>query len=161
MTCLQGPERENGLRPSMFSLARMTHTECMVFISRTKMHEAKIFRPIWAYINKGSSVHNAWKCMNDKQIVQMGVKFGNIYVTCIAHHCLRLFVALSAYRGNIIEDGDVVNAYTHIDTEGTHIYIVVDDVYQSWHNSPYGSQVSIGACVPLHNAMQGHSKSGQ
>jgi hypothetical protein len=58
-------------------------------------------------------------------------------------HCIRLFVALSAYLGCIIEDGDVVNAYAHATEEGTLIYIAVDEVFHSWYNARYGSKVSL------------------
>jgi hypothetical protein len=43
-----------------------------------------------------------------------------------------------------------------VDAEGTQMYIVIDDIDHSLHNSSYGSQVNLGGCVPLNKAMQGH-----
>jgi hypothetical protein len=43
-------------------------------------------------------------------------------------HFLHMFMALAAYLGHIIEDGDVMNDYAHAAAEGTRIYIVVDPV---------------------------------
>jgi hypothetical protein len=123
--------------------------------------DAKVVRTIWNCSQKGSRLHKARKCMNGKQLVRMGVKFSNTYAACMEQHCLRLFCALAAYLGSIICDGDVVNAYAHADAEGTQIYIAVDDVFQSWYNARYGSNVSLGDCIPLHKGMQGHPQAGQ
>jgi hypothetical protein len=65
------------------------------------------------------------------------------------HHCLRLFVLLSAYLGCVNEDGDVVNAYAHVDAEDTLIYIAVDNVFQLWYNALYGTEVALNDCTPL------------
>jgi hypothetical protein len=92
---------------------------------------AKNVRPIWNYSQKGNGVHKARKCMDGKQLVRMGVKFTNTYASCMEQHCLRLFMAIAAYMGHIIEDGDVVNAYAHAAAEGTQIYIAEDAVFQS------------------------------
>jgi hypothetical protein len=47
--------------------------------------------------------------MNGKQLIRMGVKFKNTYVACMDQHCMRLFVDLTLYLWNLIEDGNVVN----------------------------------------------------
>jgi hypothetical protein len=117
---------------------------------------SKIVRPIWNYSQKGNGVHKARKYMDGKQLVRMGVKFSNTYAACMEQHCLRLFMAIAAYMGHIIEDGDVVNAYAHAAAEGTQIYIAADTVFQSWHNARYGSHIAEGDCIPLHKGMQGH-----
>jgi hypothetical protein len=123
--------------------------------------DAKVIHPIWTYSQKGPEEHKARKCMNVKQLVCMGVQFRNTYAACMEKHSIRLFIDVHDYIGNIIEDGDIVNAYAHADAAGTPIYIIVDEVYQSWQNSRYGSHIPLGACVPLHKAMRGHPKAGQ
>jgi hypothetical protein len=115
--------------------------------------DVNIVRPVWTESQKGSGIHKAGKCMNGKQLICMGVEFEKNCAISMERHCLRPVVALSAYLGNLIEDGDVVNVCAHADAEGTQIYIVVDDVYQSWCNSRYGGAVSLGACVPLRKAV--------
>jgi hypothetical protein len=74
--------------------------------------------------------------------------------------CLHLFMAIAAYIGHIVEDGNVVNAYAHAAVEGTHIYIAVYTVFKSWHNARYGSHIDEGDCIPLHKGMQGHPQAG-
>jgi hypothetical protein len=98
--------------------------------------------------------------MDGKQLVRMGVKFSNTYAVCMEQHFLRLFMAIAAYMGHIIEDGDVVNAYAHAAAEGTQIYIAADAVFQSWHNARYGTQIDVGDCIPLHKGMQVHPQAG-
>jgi hypothetical protein len=75
-------------------------------------------------------------------------------------HCIRLFVALTTYLGNIIEDGDVVNDYTHAEAEGTLIYIVVDDVFKAWFQDRFQTTIHLGSCVRVCKAMQGHPSAG-
>jgi hypothetical protein len=90
----------------------------------------------------------------------MGAKIGNTYAACIEHHCIRLFVALTAYLGNIIEDGDVVNAYTHAEAEGTPIYIVANDAFKAWFQDIFQTTIPLESCVKVYKAMQGHPRAG-
>jgi hypothetical protein len=90
----------------------------------------------------------------------MGAKIGNTYAACMEQHCLWLFVALTAYLGNIIEDGDVINAYAHAEPEGTPIYIVVDDVFKTWFQDRFQKHIPLGSCVRVCKAMQGHPSAG-
>jgi hypothetical protein len=161
-TCLQGPYRQKWLDARNDMLHKNdSYGMYGIPIPRSAApSNAKVVRPIWNYSQKGSGVHKARKCMNGKQLVRMGVKFSNTYASCMEQHCLRLFVAISAYLGSVISDGDVVNAYAHASAEGTSIYIAVDDVYKSWYNARYGPTISLGDCVPLHKGMQGHPHAG-
>jgi hypothetical protein len=77
----------------------------------------------------------------------MGAKTGNTYAACMEQHCLRLFVALTAYLGNIIKDGDVVNAYAYAESEGTPIYIFVDDVFKAWFQDRFQTDIPLRSCV--------------
>jgi hypothetical protein len=90
----------------------------------------------------------------------MGVKFSNTYAACMEQNCIRLFMAISAYLGHIIEDGDVVNAYAHATAECSQIYIAVYAVLKSWHNARYGTLIKEGNCIPLQKGMQGHPQAG-
>jgi hypothetical protein len=133
-TCLQGPDRDKWLEAECDMLDKNdSYGMYGKPTSRAAIPpDAKGVRPIWNYSQKKSGIHKARKCMNGKQLVRMGVKFSNTYAACMEQHCLRLFVALSAYLGCIIEDGDVVNAYAHASEEGTLIYIAVNEVSKSW-----------------------------
>jgi hypothetical protein len=161
-TCLKGPDKDKWMEAEFDMLDK--NNSYGMYGSPTKQHNvpstAKIVRPIWNYIQKGNGVYKARKCMDGKQLVRMGIKFPNMYATCMEKHFLRLFMALAAYLGHIIEDGDVVNAYAHAAAEGTQIYIVVDPVYKSWHDARYGTQIEEGDCIPLHKGMQGHPQAG-
>jgi hypothetical protein len=162
-TCLQGPYRRKWLEAEQDMLDK--NDSYGMYGKPTPRADvppsAKAVRPIWNYSQKGSGIHKAPKCMNGKQLVRMGFKFSNTYAACMDQHCLRLFVAFSAYLGCIISDGDVVNAYDHASAEGTLINIAVGEVFQSWCNARYGSKVSLGDCIPLHKGMQGHPQAGQ
>jgi hypothetical protein len=121
---------------------------------------ANIVHPIWNYSQKGQGEYKARKCMDGKQLVRMGAKIGNTYAACVEQHCLRLFVAFTAYLGNVIEDCDVVNAYVHVPTEGSPIYIVVDEVFQAWYQDRFKIMLSLGTCVRICKAVQGHPSAG-
>jgi hypothetical protein len=99
--------------------------------------------------------------MDGKQLVRMVATIGNTYAACMEQHCLRLFIALSAYLGNLIQDGDVVNAYAHALAQGTRIYISVDDVFQAWYLQRFTTMLPLGTCIPIMKAMQGHPSAGK
>jgi hypothetical protein len=121
---------------------------------------ARVARPIWQYSQKVNGTFKARKCMNGKQLTRMGLTFEHIYAACMEQHCLRMFVAIAAILGFLIKDGDVVNAYAHADAEGPTIYLVVNDVIQSWYQARFGVTFLLGSCVPLLKAMQGHPEAG-
>jgi hypothetical protein len=98
--------------------------------------------------------------MNGKQLVRMGHTFEHTYADCMEQHCFWLIIALAAQLGFLIEEGDVVNAYAHADAEGPTIYLSVDDVYQTWYLERFQVDLSIGYCIPLFKAMQGHPEAG-
>jgi hypothetical protein len=98
--------------------------------------------------------------MDGKQLVRMGTKIGNTYAACMEQHILSLFVAITSYLGNLIDDGDVVNAYAHAPSQGITIYIAVDEVFQAWYLAHLNIDLSLGTCVPLLKAMQGHPSAG-
>jgi hypothetical protein len=98
--------------------------------------------------------------MDGKQLVRMGAAIGNTYAACMEQHCLRLFIALLAYLGNLIQDGDVVNAYAHAPAQGTSIYISVDEVFQAWYFQRFTKMLPFGTCIPILKAMQGHPNAG-
>jgi hypothetical protein len=155
-TCLKGPDKENWMEVE-FDMLEKNNVYGMYgspMKRRNVPSTSKSVCPIWKYIQKGNDVYKAHKCMDGKQLVCMGVKLSNMYTACMEQHCLRMFMALTAYLGHIIEDGDVVNAYPHAATEGTHIYIVVDHVYKYWHNARYRTKIEEGDCIPLHKGMQ-------
>jgi hypothetical protein len=162
-TCLNGPDHEKWLYAE-FDMLKKKYAYGM-YVAPTKHsavpYDAKVVRHIWNYIQKGTGLHKAHSCMNGKHLIRRGCKFENTYAACMKQHCLRLLVALSAYLGCVIEDGDVVNAYAHADAKGTLIYIAVDDVFQSWYIARYGTQVALNDCIPLHKGMQGHPQAGQ
>jgi hypothetical protein len=91
--------------------------------------------------------------MNGKQLTRMGLTFEHTYAACMEQHCLRTFVALAAILGFLIEDGDVVNAYAHADAEGPTIFLVTDEVFQSWYKYRLGIDLPLGTCVPIIKAM--------
>jgi hypothetical protein len=129
-TCHQDPERGKWIEAEFMQLDKNDPYGIYgVPIKRPNVpHDAKIVDPIWTYSQKGSSIHKAIKCVNGKQLIQMGVKFGNTYAACTEKDCLRLFVMLLTFLGNVIEDGTVVSARIHANAE-TQIFIMVDDVY--------------------------------
>jgi hypothetical protein len=94
--------------------------------------------------------------MNGKQLICMGLTFENTYTACTEQHCLRLFVALSANLGSLVENVDVVNAYDHAAAGGPTIFLIFDDVFQAWYTAHLGVDLTLGSCVPLLKAMQGH-----
>jgi hypothetical protein len=116
-------------------------------------HDAKVVHPIWTYGQKGDGTFNARGCINGKQLVRMGMQFQHAYAACIEHHCLRLFVALAAYTGLLVINGDV-------DARGSTVYFMVDEVFQEWYTSRYLKDIVLGACVPLYKAYQGHPEAG-
>jgi hypothetical protein len=67
---------------------------------------------------------------------------------------------LRQYLGNIIEDGGVVNAHVHAKVEGTPIYIVVDEMFRAWFLDHFKQSVSLGSCIQICKAMQGHPSVG-
>jgi hypothetical protein len=71
-----------------------------------------------------------------------------------------MFVALTAILGFLIEDGDAVNAYAHANAEGPTIFLVADDVFQSWYKDSLDIDLPLGTCVPIIKAMQGHPEAG-
>jgi hypothetical protein len=117
-------------------------------------------RPICNYSQKGCGTFKARNCMNGKQLVCMGHTFEHTYAACMEQHCFRLFIAFAAQLGFLIDDGDVVNAYAHADAEGPTIYLSVDDLFQAWYLERYRLELTLGSCVPLLNAMQGHPEAG-
>jgi hypothetical protein len=96
--------------------------------------------------------------MNSKQLVHMGHTFE--HTACMEHHVLRLFSALSAALGFLIDDGDVVNAYAHTYTEGPMIYLIVNDVCQAWYLECFTKSPMIGSCTPR-KATQKPAKGGE
>jgi hypothetical protein len=132
-TCLKGPDRDKWIGAEFNQLDKH-HSYGMYGnpIPRSSVpYDAKVVRPIWNYTQKGSGEHKAQKCMDGKQLVRIGATIGNTYAACMEQHCLRLFIALSAYLVNLIQNGDVVNAYAHAPAQGTSIYISVDEVFQA------------------------------
>jgi hypothetical protein len=63
----------------------------------------------------------------------MGAKIERTYADCMEQHILILCVALRAYLGNFISDGDVVNVYSHAPSQGTIIFIAVNEFFQAWY----------------------------
>jgi hypothetical protein len=122
--------------------------------------DAKVVRPIWNYSQKGKGEFKAQKCMDKKQLVRIGTTIGNTYATCMEQHCLRLLIAITAYIGSIIFDGDVVNAHAHANARGAAIYIVVDEVFQEWYKLHLGVTPPLGSCVRIQKAMKGHPGAG-
>jgi hypothetical protein len=162
-TCLQGPHRHKWLEAEYDMLDK--NDSYGMYGKPTPRAaippSAKVVCPICNYSQKGSGIHKARKCMNDNKLVRMGVKFLNTYAACMWQHCLRRLVAFPVYLGYIISDGDVGNSYAYASAEGTVIYIAVDDVFQSWYNTRYGSKGSLRDCIPLNKGMQGHPQTGQ
>jgi hypothetical protein len=120
-----------------------------------------IVRPIWTFSQKGCDTFKARECMNGKQLVCMGHTFEDTYAPCIEQHCIRLFVAFTAQLGFLIEDGDMVNVYAHADAEGPTIYLIIDDVYQSWYYKRHGRDLHLGSYAPLLKAIEGHPEAGK
>jgi hypothetical protein len=75
----------------------------------------------------------------------MGMQFQHTYAACIEQHCLHLFVALAAYTGILVINGEVVYVYAHADACGSTIYVVVDEVFQEWYTSRYSKGIAIDA----------------
>jgi hypothetical protein len=161
-TCLLGPDKDKYMAAEYAQLDKH-HSYGMwvdAIARRDVPPDAKIVRPIWNYTQKGSGEHKARNCMDGKQLVSMGAKIVNTYAACMEQHCLRLFVALTAYLVNNIEDGDVVNAYAHAEAECTPIYIVVDDVFKIWFHNRFKKHIPLGSCARVCKAMQGHPSAG-
>jgi hypothetical protein len=57
--------------------------------------------------------------------------------------------------GFLIQDGNIVNAYTHADAEEPTIFLIVDDVFQAWYTVHLGVDPALGYCAPLLKAIQG------
>jgi hypothetical protein len=53
-----------------------------------------------------------------------------------------------------------VNAYAHADAEGPTIYLILVDVFQTCYKDCHGIELTLGSCVPLLKAMQGHPEVG-
>jgi hypothetical protein len=113
--------------------------------------DSNVVRPIWNYSQKAQGEHKAQKFMDGK---------GNTYAVCMEQHILRLFVAITAYLGNLIGDSDVLNAYAHAPSQGITIYIAVDNVFQAWYLAHLKIEPPLGTCVPFLKAMQGHPSAG-
>jgi hypothetical protein len=161
-TCVKGPNKDKWMEAE-FDMLDKNDSYGMygtIVKRRNVPSTAKIVRPIWNYSQKGNGGHKALTCMDGKQLVRMGVKFTNTYAACMEQHCIRLFMAIAAYIGHIIEYGDVVNVHAHAAAEGTQIYIAADAIFQSWHNARYGSQINEGNCIPLHKGIQCHPQAG-
>jgi hypothetical protein len=156
-TCLRVPDRDKWITAEFAQLDK--HHSYGMYGQPVARHQvpadSKVVLPIWNYSQKAQGEHKARKCMDGKQLVRMGTKIGNTYAACMEQHILRLFVAIIAYLGNIIGDGDVVNAYTHAPSQGITIYIAVDEVFQAWYLARLKIDLSLGTCVPL----LGHARS--
>jgi hypothetical protein len=161
-TCLKGPHRASWI-DAEFAQMDKHHSYGMYgppIPCSAVPSSARVVRPIWQYSQKGNGTFKARKCMNGKQLTRMGLTFEHTYAVCMEQHCLRMFVALAAILGFLIEDVDVVNAYAHADAEGPTIFLVTDEVFQSWYKEPLGIYLPLGTCVPIFKAMQGHSAAG-
>jgi hypothetical protein len=161
-TCLNGPHREKWVEAEFSQLDK--HNSYGMYgkpLSRSPVPSSgTVVRPIWNYSQKGCGTFKARTCMNGKQLVRMGHTFEHTYAACMEQHCFHLFIAFTAQLGFLIEDGDVVNAYTHVDAEGPTIYLSVDDVFQAWYLERYHLELPLGSCAPLLKAMQGHPEAG-
>jgi hypothetical protein len=157
-TCLNGPHREKWVDTEFSQLDK--HNSYGMYgkpLPRSAVHSSgTVVHLIWNYSQKGSGTFKARECMNRKQLVRMGHTFEHTYTASMEQHCFWLFIAFAAPLGVLIEDGDVVNAYAHKDTEGPTIYLSVDDVYQAWYLEHFLVDLSLGSCVPLLKAMQRH-----
>jgi hypothetical protein len=161
-TCFKGPHRASWIDAEFAQLDKH-HSYSMygALVPRKAVpSSARVVRPIWQYSQKGNGIFKARKCMNGKQLTRMGLTFEHTYAACMEQHCLCMFVAIAAILGFLIEDGNVVNAYAHADAEGPTIYLVVDDVFQSWYQARFSITLPSGSCVPLLKAMQGHPEAG-
>jgi hypothetical protein len=161
-TCLKGPHRASWIDAEFAQMDK--HHSYGMFglpIPRSALPpSARVVRPIWQYSQKGNGTFKARKCMNGKQLTRMGLTFEHTYAVCMEQHCLHMFVALAAILGFLIEDGDVVNAYAHADAEGPAIFLITDEVFQSWYKDRLGIDLPRGTCVPLLKAIQGHPEAG-
>jgi hypothetical protein len=162
-TYLLGPEKDKWLAAKYAQLDKHNYYGMSgdAIARRDVPPYAKNVRPIWNYTQKGSGEHKARNCMDGKQIVRMDAKIGNTYATCMEQHCLRLFVESTAYLGNIIEDDDVVNAYAHAEAEGTPIFIVVDEVFKTWFQDRFKTDIPLGSCVRVCKAIPARAPGGQ
>jgi hypothetical protein len=161
-TCLNGPHREKWV-DTKFSQLDKHNSYGMYgkpFPCSAVPSAGTAVRPIWNYFQKGCGTFKARECMNGKQLVRVGHTFEHTYAACMEQHCFRMFIALAAQLGFLIEDCDVINAYAHADAEGPTIYLSVDDVYQAWYLERFQVDLSLGSCVPLLKAMQGHHEAG-
>jgi hypothetical protein len=161
-TCLKAPHRASWIDAEFAQLDK--HQSYGMYgapVPRKAVpSSARIVRLIWQYSQKGNCIFKTRKCMNGKQLTRMGLTFEHTYSACMEPHCLRMVVAIAAIFGFLIEDGDVVNAYAHADAEGPTIYLVVEDVFQSWYQARFRVTLPLGSCVPLLKAMQGHPEAG-
>jgi hypothetical protein len=154
-TCIAGPQRQEWLNADFAQLDK--HASYGMY-GTPNPHadvpvDAKVVRPIWTYGQKGGGIFKAHGCINGNQLVRLGMQFEHTYAACIEQHCLRLFMALAAYTGILVIDGNVVNAYAHTDARGSTMYFLVDDVFQEWYRSHYSKDIAIITCVPLTNAI--------
>jgi hypothetical protein len=161
-TCLKGPHRASWIDAEFAQLDKH-HSYGMYGAAvprKAVPSSARVIRPIWQYSQKSNGTFKARKYVNGKQLTRMGLTFEHTYAACMEHHCLRMSVAIAAILGFLIEDGDAVNAYAHTNAEGPTIYLVVDEVFQSWYQACFSVTLPLGYCVPLLKAMQGHPEAG-
>jgi hypothetical protein len=132
LTCLKGHEQEKWIKAKFGQLDKhhFYGMYCQPISLSAVPEDAKLICHIWNYSQKGSGEHKARKYMDDNQLVHMGVKISNTYATCMEQHSPHLSVAGIKYLGNIIQDGDVLNAYAHALAQGTIIYIFIGKVFQ-------------------------------
>jgi hypothetical protein len=124
-TCLKGPYRASWI-DAEFAQMDKHHSYGMYnpppIPPLAVLRSARVVHLIWQYSQKGNGMFKARKCMNGKQLTRMGLTFEHTYAACMEQHCLRMFMALAAILGFLIEDGDVVNVYAHADAEGPTIF---------------------------------------
>jgi hypothetical protein len=161
-TCLNGPHREKWVDADFSKLdKRNSYGMYGKHLPRSAVPSSgTVVRPIWNYFQKGCGTFKARECVNGKQLFRMGHTFEHTYAACMEHHLFRLFIAFAAQLGFLVEDGDVVNVYAHADAEGPTVYLSVDDVYHAWYLEGFQVDLSLGSCVPLLKAMQGHPETG-
>jgi hypothetical protein len=86
----------------------------------------------------------------------------HLFPESLSENYLRLFVAFAVYLGNIIKEGNIINAYAHAHAhaEGTLLYIVIYDVFQAWFRDHFGANLTLGYCILVSNNLQGHPIDG-
>ena len=124
--------------------------------------QCRVLRMHWTNVVKTDGRRKSRCCLDGSRRAAPWLRIATqTYSSCIETPCMRLFLALAAQQGMVVNFGDTTNAFQQSPPPTKRCYVAIDDAYQSWRIKRFGSCPDPKLYViPLLRNLQGHPEAG-